>query len=112
MSVLHAAVHTVSLHEAQQQPEESVKTFAAQVYGIAANCELTKNCTCGEVVNYTEETVYHAVLAGLKDREMQSRCTARALLKQITDIGTLVAYCTAEESSKVGAAGSVLGLRK
>ena len=37
VSVLHTAVHTVSLHEAEQAPEESVKTFAAQVRGLAAN---------------------------------------------------------------------------
>ena len=29
VSVLHTAVHTVSLHEAEQAPEESVKMFAA-----------------------------------------------------------------------------------
>ena len=44
VSVLHTAVHTVSLHEAEQAPEESVKTFAARVRGIAANCELEKAC--------------------------------------------------------------------
>ena len=112
VSVLHAAVHTVALHEAVQLPEESVKTFAARVRGIAANCELEKKCVCDLKVNYTEETVYHVVLAGLKDRDLQSRCTAQALLKQITDINSLVAYCTAEESSKLGAAGNVAGIRK
>ena len=39
-SVLHAAVHTVTLHEAVQAQGESVKTFAARVRGIAANCAL------------------------------------------------------------------------
>ena len=35
VSVLHAAVHTVTLHEAEQGQGESVKTFAARVRGIA-----------------------------------------------------------------------------
>ena len=112
VSVLHTAVHTVSLHEAEQAPEESVKTFAARVRGIAANCELEKACACGAKVNYTEETVYHVVLAGLRDRDLQARCTSQALLKQITDINTLVNFCTAEESSKLGAAATVAGLRR
>ena len=63
-------------------------------------------------MNYTKETVYHVVLAGLRDRDLQARCTSQALLKQITDINTLVNFCTAEESSKLGAAATVAGLRK
>ena len=112
VSVLHRAVHTVSLHEAEQAPEESVKTFVAWVRGIAANCELEKACTCGAKVNYTEETLYHVVLAGLRDRDLQARCTSQALLKQITDINSLVNFCTAEESRKLGAAATVSGLRR
>lgn len=111
VSILHIAVHTVSLHKAEQAPEESVKTFAARVRGIAANCELKKACMCGAKVNYTEETVYHVVWAGLRDRDVQARCTSQALLKQITDMNSLVNFCTAEESSKLGTAATVLGLR-
>merc|ERR1712240_353401 len=115
VSVLHAAVHTVTLHEAVQQPNESVKTFAARVRGIAANCVLETECTrdgCNQMVSFAEATVYHVVLAGLNDRELQSRCTAQALLGHITDINTLVAYCTAEESSKVSQAGQVAAIRR
>ena len=100
VSVLHAAVHTVTLHEAEQAQGETVKTFAARVRGIAANCGLEQRCTaagCNTMVNYSEATVYHVVLAGLQDRELQSRCTAQALLRNITDINSLVTYCTAEE---------------
>ena len=111
VSVLHAAIHTVSLHEAQQLPEESTKSFAARVRGIASNCELQKKCNCGETVSYTEETVYHVVLAGLRDRDLQERCTAQALLKNITNIFSLVAYCSAEESGRLGTPGTVGGVR-
>ena len=112
VSILHAAVHTVALHEAQQLQEETVKSFAARVRGIGTNCELEKKCTCGLMVNYTEETVYHVVLAGLRDRELQSRCTAQALLKNIKDISSLVAYCTAEESGKLGTPSTVGALQR
>ena len=111
VSVLHTAIHTVSLHEAQQLPEESTKTFAARVRGIASDCELQKKCSCGEIVSYTEETVYHVVLAGLRDRELLERCTTQALMKNITDISSLVAYCSAEESGKLGTLGTVGGVR-
>ena len=59
-----------------------------------------------------EETVYHVVLASLRDRDLQARCTSQALLKQITDINTLVNFCSVEESSKLGSAPTVAGFRK
>ena len=52
VSVLHAAVHTVTLHEATQGPTESVKTFAARVRGIAANCSLEVQCTAEAVLRW------------------------------------------------------------
>jgi len=62
-------------------------------------------------VSYTEETVYHVVLAGLRDRDLQERCTAQALLKNITNIFSLVAYCSAEESGRLGTPGTMGGVR-
>ena len=82
-----------------------MKSFTARVRGIAKSCELEKRCSCGQTINYTEETVYHVVLAGLRDRELQARCTSQALLKNITDITSLVSYSTAEESGKLGTLG-------
>ena len=84
VSFLHTAVHTMTLHKAEQTPEESVKTFAARVRGITANCALEKY-TCSETVNYTEETPCHIVLACITDWNMQASCMSQALLKQITD---------------------------
>ena len=103
VSVLHAAVHTVSLHEARQGADESTKAFAARGRGIAANCDLSKDCTCGVKVSFLEETVYHVVMAGLRDREMQERCLAAAILKTIKDISSLVEFCSAEESGRMSA---------
>ena len=79
VAVLHTAIHTVRLHEAAQIPEESCKAFAARVRGIASNCSLDKKCECGKDVSFLEETVYHVVLAGLRDRELQEACTTQAL---------------------------------
>lgn len=107
VSVLHEAVHTVALHDAKQAVGESTKAFAARVRGIASNCNLAKDCTCGQKVSFLEETVYHAVLAGLGDQEMQERCTSAAILKTITDITSLVEFCSAEESGKMSAPTTV-----
>ena len=114
VTVQHAAVHTVSLHSAQQNQDESTKAFAARVRGIASNCNLSKKsgCVCNIDVSYLEETVYHVVLAGLRDRDLQERCTAQALLQNITDLQSLVAYCTADESGRIGTSATVGSLRK
>ena len=114
VTVQHAAVHTVALHSAQQHHDESTKAFAARVRGIASNCNLSKKsgCACNIDVSYLEETVYHVVLAGLKDRDLQERCTSQALLKNITDLKSLVAYCTADESGRIGSNATVGGFRR
>ena len=69
-------MHTVSLHDAEQAHKKSMKTFAARVRGIAANCVLKKACTCGLNFSFTDETVYHVELAGLRDRKLQVWCTS------------------------------------
>ena len=107
VAVLHTAIHTVRLHEAAQIPEESCKAFAARVRGIASNCSLDKKCECGKDVSFLEETVYHVVLAGLRDRELQEACTTQALLGNVKNIVTLVEFCTAKESGQMSASGTV-----
>ena len=73
VSVLHLSIYRVHLHEAKQSPDESTKTFAAKV---TANCDLQVACyACQAPVSYTKDTVYHVVMAGLSDRELQQRCT-------------------------------------
>ena len=104
VTVLHAAVHTVTLPEARQMPEETTKAFAGRVRGIANDCALSKVCTsrtCNTTVSFLEETVYHMVLAGLQDREMQERCLSAAILGRINNIASLVEHCGAEESGRM-----------
>ena len=100
VSVLHAAVHTVALHESSQSPGESTKAFAARVRGTATNCDLVKACECSKKVSFLDETVYHVVLAGLHDRDMQERALSAAILKTIKDTPSLVEFCSAEESGR------------
>ena len=111
VAVLHTAVHTVHLHESKQLPDETCKTFTARVRGTASNCTLSKKCECGKDVSYLEETVYHVVLAGIRDRELQEACTTQALLGNIKDITTLVEFCTAKESGQLGTSGTVGGMK-
>ena len=93
-------MHTVALHEARQSPGESTKAFAARVRGIATNCNLVKTCECSKTVSFLDETVYHVVLAGLHDSDMQERALSAAILKTITDTASLVEFCSAEESGR------------
>jgi hypothetical protein len=110
--VQHTTVHTVALHGAQQLPDESTKGFAAWVRGITSNWKLEKLCACAVSISYLEETVYHVVLAGLHDRDMQERCTSEALLYNITDINSLVAYWVVEESGMLGHSSTVDRIQK
>ena len=112
VTVLHSAVHTIHLHEARQAKDESTKAFAARVQGIACSCNLTKVCACRATVSFTEETVYHVVLAGLRDTEMQERCLAAAYLKSVTNLAQLLQFCSAEESSKNGNVNGLVGAVK
>ena len=74
VTVLHSSVHIVALHEMQQLPEETVKAFSARVRGTAANCNLSKKCPGDNVeVSYQEETCYHVVISGLRDRDMKGQ---------------------------------------
>lgn len=102
VTVLHTSRHTVKLHGAAQEAFETTKAFAARVKGLAYNCKLQKTCDgCDAVVSFLDETVYHQVLAGLDNKEMQARCLSGALLGKIKDTATLVEFCNAEEASQV-----------
>ena len=53
-------------------------------------------------VCYTEATVYQVVMAGLTDTNLQQRCSAQALLGNVTNINQLVDFCNAHDSGKLG----------
>ena len=100
---LHSSVHVVNLHELRQQSDENVHSFAARVRGIAASCNLQKNCSsCQTVVNFSEETCFHVVLAGICDQDMKERALTQAMMETITDLNSLVKWCTADESGRLG----------
>jgi hypothetical protein len=110
VTMLHAAVHTVELHEAKQAAGESIRLFAARVRGIAANCNLSKTCGCGSV-SFVEETVYNVILAGIYSEEMQRRALAAAITKTVNNTAELLEFCAAEEASGRTAVSTVAGLR-
>jgi hypothetical protein len=114
VTILHAAVHTVELHEAKQASTESIRLFTARVRGIATNCNLAKACVqdgCTAIVSFIEETVYHVTLAGLYDTDMKERALAAAILKTVNNITELVEFCAADEASGKTAIAMVNSMR-
>ena len=108
VTVLHPSVHIVTLHGMSQNTAEPVKAFSARVKGTAANCKLTKKCpTDQHEVSYMEETVYHVVMSGIKDQDLKDQTMTQAMLGNITDLKTLVDYCTAAESKHLS--GNTVG---
>ena len=100
---LHSSVHVVNLHEQRQQSDENVHSFAARVRGIAASCGLQKKCPgCDQTVNFSEETCYHVVMAGLCDQNTKEKALTQAMMDTIKDLDSLVKWCTAEESGRLG----------
>ena len=59
------------LHNMSQDREESVRAFGARLRGQAATCQYSKQCTCGLVVDYTEENVADALITGLADPDIK-----------------------------------------
>ena len=55
VTILHPSVHIVALHELKQLPSEICKSFSAKVWGNAANCNLTKQCTKAAVGLHDED---------------------------------------------------------
>lgn len=107
---LHPSVHVVSLHELRQQSDENTQTFAAKVRGVAASCGLSKKCPgCQQVVSFSDETCYHQVLAGLSDQSMKERALTQAMMGTITDLDSLVKWCTADEAGRLPTQGMTLG---
>ena len=110
---LHSSIHVVNLHETRQQSDENVHSFAARVKGISASCGLQKKCSsCQQICNYAEETAYHVVMAGLCDQNMKEKALTQAMLETITDLDSLVKFCTAEESGRLGVPATLAPLRK
>lgn len=59
------------LHNMSQDREESGRAFGARLRGQAATCQYAKLCTCGLVVDYTEENVADALITGLADPDIK-----------------------------------------
>ena len=111
VTAFHPSLYAVNLHNTQQLQDESTRAFAGRVHNISKKCSLQKRCQCGIQVSFRKETVYHVVLAGLQDKELQQACTNEASLNNIRDIPTLVDFCTTKESNKTTACDIFGGFR-
>ena len=103
VTTVHPSLQVISLHEAKQATDETVKAFSARVRGIAKNCELTKTCTkanCDEKVSFLEETCYNAVMTGVRDDELRQKILTQAMMGTVHNLPTLLEFAQAEESSK------------
>ena len=111
VAAFHPSIYTVQLHNAKQVEDEQVKAFAGRVHNISRKCSLQKRCQCGIQVSFRKETVYHVVLDGLRDKELQKACTNEASLNNIRDITTLLDFCTSKESNQTSACDIFGGIR-
>ncbi len=59
------------LRSMSQDREENVRAFGARLRGQGATCQYSKQCTCGVIVDYTEENVADAFITGLADQEIK-----------------------------------------
>ena len=75
--VLHTYVHTVTLHEAEQLPEKTENVCYQSERKWSQLWARVRVCLwCHWTIL---NTVYHVVLEGLWDRDLQSRCISQAL---------------------------------
>ena len=63
----------VTLHGMSQDREESVRAFGARLRGQASVCQYRKACTCGLIVDYSEENATGALIKGLADLEIRKQ---------------------------------------
>ena len=79
-STLVSAKTLMDLYMCKQDQGESVRALFARVNQIASKCPLSKLCDCGcnNLVSFASETVFHLVLCGLRDKNMQTACFLEA----------------------------------
>ena len=69
---------------------------------MAANCDLQVPChACQVPFFYIKDTVYHVVMAGLNNRDLQQLCTTQVFLNNAKNVNHLVEFCNAYEIGKL-----------
>ena len=87
------------LHSMSQDREENVRAFGARLRRQAATCQYSKQCTCGMIVDYTEENVADALITGLEDQEIKQGILGEP--NQPLTIERAMAYVESKEIAKV-----------
>ena len=66
-------VSRMTLMTMTQDREEGIRNFAARLRGQAKICKFYKNCSHdpAQAVNYTDDMVWHALIKGLGDSDIQ-----------------------------------------
>ena len=101
-----AYTHQSMLLTSMNNTNSQMKMFILSQPGLEASqhhVALQKKCPgCQQVVNFSEETCYHVVMAGLSDQGTKEKALTQAMMDNIKDLDSLVRWCTAEESGRLG----------
>ena len=87
------------LHSMSQDREENLRAFGARLRGQAATCQYSKQCTCGMIMDYTEENIADALITGLVDQEIKQGILGEP--NQPLTIERTMAYVESKEIAKV-----------
>ena len=66
-------VNIVRLRSMMQDRDETIRSFLARLKGAAAVCKLTVQCSCGQIVSYSDKETIHCIIKGLADEEIRKQ---------------------------------------
>ena len=97
-------VNTLAMITAKQERDEPVRQFAARLRGLAAVCDLSVTCSCGNKVSEVEKWVRLSLIGGLNDED-----TKQEVLSKVEEmpLDTTVTFIEARETGKT--ATKILG---
>ena len=80
------------LLQMKQERDEPFRAFAARVRGKAETCGFTINCTCGNSVDYTDNSIRDTLLNGIDDHDIRREAlgTTNILDMQVNDVIALI----------------------
>ena len=97
---IHKSVHLSNLWKMQQQPEETIRAYAARVNATAEMCDMQTKCECGRDVLYRDKVVEQIIIHGMKDADIRIRVKSRHTSNELTTLAQLLDYIAAEEAGK------------
>lgn len=82
---------------AKQERDEPVRQFAAHLCGLAAVCDLSVTCSCGNKVSEVEKWVRLSLIGGLNDED-----TKQEVLSKVEEmpLDTTITFVEARETGK------------